>query len=65
MNYLLARTNNQLGICIRMLNDEGFDELMIKSVKNAAAHRMEVRVYINVSAEQFAKLEARYQTLIM
>lgn len=35
MKSFLAKSDRQLGICIRMLNDEGFNDLMIHSEKNA------------------------------
>ena len=46
MKSFLAKSDRQLGICIRMLNDEGFNDLMIHSEKNAKS-RMEIRVYID------------------
>lgn len=63
MEFFLAKSDRQLGICIRMLNDEGFYDLMIHSEKNAK-NRMEIRVYINVDKEVYDRLEKRYLTLI-
>lgn len=44
MKSFLAKSDRQLGICIRMLNDEGFYRLTIESSKNSKS-RMEVRVF--------------------
>lgn len=33
MKSFLAKSDRQLGICIRMLNDEGYYDLMIHSEK--------------------------------
>lgn len=35
MEYLLARSDRQLGICLRMLYDEGYKGLVVESVINA------------------------------
>ena len=35
MESFLAKSDRQLGICIRMLNDEGFSDLSIHSETNA------------------------------
>lgn len=63
MDYFLARSDRQLGICIRMLHGEGFDKLIIESEKNAN-NRMEFHVYINTNEERFARLQERYQMMI-
>lgn len=63
MESFLAKSDRQLGICIRMLNDEGFYDLMIHSEKNAK-NRMEVLVYIQTDAETHERLLKRYLTLI-
>ena len=63
MESFLAKSDRQLGICIRMLNDEGFYDLMIHSEKNAK-NRMEVLVYIQTDEETHERLLKRYLTLI-
>lgn len=63
MDYFLAKSDRQLGICIRMLNDEGFDKLIVRSEKNAN-NRMEFHVYISTTAERLSRLQERYQTMI-
>lgn len=63
MDYFLAKSDRQLGICIRMLNDEGLTILSVESVKNAN-NRMEFHVCIDTSEERFARLNARYKTMI-
>lgn len=35
MEYLLAKSDRQLGICLRMLYDEGYKGLVVESVINA------------------------------
>lgn len=63
MKSFLAKSDRQLGICIRMLNDEGFNDLMIHSEKNAKS-RMEIRVYIDTDVNTYERLLKRYLTLI-
>lgn len=63
MEYLLAKSDRQLGICIRMLNDEGYYDLMIHSEKNAK-NRMEILVYIKADEDTYERLLNRYLTLI-
>ena len=45
MEYLLARSDRQLGICLRMLYDEGYKGLVVESVINAK-NRMEFHVKV-------------------
>lgn len=63
MESFLAKSDRQLGICIRMLNDEGFYRLAIESSKNSKS-RMEVRVFIETDEETYERLLKRYLTLI-
>lgn len=63
MNYFLAKTDHQLGTCIRMLRDEGINDILLRHGMNSR-NRIEFYVYVNVSDERFEKLNARYQTLI-
>ena len=63
MEYLLANSDRQLGIGIRMLHDEGYKRLVIESVINAK-NRMEFRIYVDAAADVVERLNARYQTLI-
>ena len=63
MKSFLAKSDRQLGICIRMLNDEGFYDLLIHSEKNAKS-RMEIRVYIDTDVNTYERLLKRYLTLI-
>ncbi len=63
MESFLAKSDRQLGICIRMLNDEGFYRLTIESSKNSKS-RMEVRVFIETDEETYERLLKRYLTLI-
>ena len=63
MEYLLARSDRQLGICLRMLYDEGYKNLVVESEINAK-NRMEFRIYVDAAADVVERLNARYQTLI-
>lgn len=63
MKSFLAKSDKQLGICIRMLNDEGYYDLMIHSEKNAK-NRMEIFVYIKADEDTYERLLNRYLTLI-
>ena len=61
--YLLAKSDRQLGICLRMLYDEGYRGLVVESVINAK-NRMEFHVKVMADEDKMAKLNDRYQTLI-
>ncbi len=63
MECLLAKSDRQLGIGMRMLHDEGYKKLVIESVINAK-NRMEFLIYVDVDADTMERLNARYQTLI-
>ena len=63
LEYLLAKSDRQLGICLRMLYDEGYKGLVVESVINAK-NRMEFHVKVTADQERMAKLNDRYQTLI-
>ena len=55
--------DRQLGICLRMLYDEGYKGLVVESVINAK-NRMEFHVKVMADEDKMAKLNDRYQTLI-
>lgn len=63
MECLLAKSDRQLGIGMRMLHDEGYNKLVIESVINAK-NRMEFYIYVDTDADTMERLNARYQTLI-
>ena len=63
MEYLLAKSDRQLGIGIRMLHDEGYKRLVVDSVINAK-NRMEFHIYVDADVDTMERLNARYQTLI-
>lgn len=63
MECLLAKSDRQLGIGMRMLHDEGYKKLVIESVINAK-NRMEFLIYVDVDADTMERLNTRYQTLI-
>lgn len=63
IEYLLAKSDRQLGICLRMLYDEGYKGLVVESVINAK-NRMEFHVKVMADEDEMAKLNDRYQTLI-
>ena len=61
---LLAKSDHQLGMCLRMLYAEGIHgPLPVHSVKNEKG-KMEFLVTVPVDDAQFEVLERRYQTLI-
>ena len=76
MECLLAKSDRQLGICLRMLYDEGYKNLVVESVINAKnrmefhvkvmadQERMEFHVRVRADEDKLAKLNDRYQTLI-
>ena len=53
MECLLAKSDRQLGIGMRMLHDEGYKKLVIESVINAK-NRMEFLIYVDVDADTIA-----------
>ena len=63
MECLLAKSDRQLGIGMRMLHDEGYKKLVIESVINAK-NRMEFLIYVDIDADTMERLNTRYQTLI-
>ena len=63
MECLLAKSDRQLGIGMRMLHDEGYNKLVVESVMNAK-NRMEFHIYVDTDADTMERLNARYQTLI-
>lgn len=61
---LLAKSDHQLGVCLRMLYAEGlYGPLKVHSEKNAKG-KMEFHVILPVDDAQFEVLQRRYQTLI-
>ena len=61
---LLAKSDHQLGMCLRMLYAEGIrSSIPVHSAKNEKG-KMELLVTVPVDDAQFEVLERRYQTLI-
>ena len=61
---LLAKSDHQLGMCLRMLYAEGIrGPLPVHSAKNEKG-KMEFFVTVPVDDAQFEVLERRYQTMI-
>lgn len=61
---LLAKSDHQLGMCLRMLYAEGIrSSIPVHSAKNEKG-KMEFLVTMPVDDAQFEVLERRYQTLI-
>ena len=61
---LLAKSDHQLGMCLRMLYAEGIrSSIPVHSAKNEKG-KMEFLVTVPVDDAQFEVLERRYQTLI-
>lgn len=62
MDYFLATSNKQLGICLRMLYAEGIQGL-VKTVQNPKG-KIEFHIKINATEEVFKMLKDRYEILI-
>ena len=63
MNYFLATSNKQLGICLRMLYAENGIQGFVETVENQKG-KIEFRISINATEEVFKMLKARYKILI-
>lgn len=64
MHELLARSDRQLGMCLRMLYDEGLPgPLELQSAINSKG-RMEFRVMLPVDDAKFEQLKKRFETMI-
>lgn len=64
MHELLARSDRQLGMCLRMLYDEGLPgPLELKSAINSKG-RMEFRVMLPVDDAKFEQLKKCFETMI-
>lgn len=64
MHELLAKSDRQLGMCLRMLYDEGLrGSLELESAINSKG-KMEFRVVVPVEDTEFEKLKKRFETMI-
>lgn len=61
MHYFLAKTDRQLGICLRMLYAEGIAHCDVETVLNAK-HKIEFHITI-AETEPFEQLNAHYEML--
>ncbi len=64
MNYLNAKTDKQLGMCLRMLYAEGITEMIVKPLLNEK-HKVEFHVVLDVEESEFNTLKNRYETLTL
>lgn len=65
MHELLAKSDRQLGMCLRMLYDEGMPgPLKIHSEINSKG-KMEFHVILPVEDEKFERLKKRFETMIL
>ena len=62
MHELLAKSDRQLGMCLRMLYDEGMPKLDIHSEINDKG-KMEFHVLLPVDDETFERLRKRFETM--
>lgn len=62
MNYLLATSDKQLGICLRMLYAERIQPI-VQTVMNGKG-KIEFRIRVAADEDKFAMLEERYRVLI-
>lgn len=64
MHELLAKSDRQLGMCLRMLYDEGMSgPLDIHSEINDKG-KMEFHVLLPVDDETFERLQKRFETMV-
>lgn len=63
MHELLAKSDRQLGMCLRMLYDEGMPRLDLHSEINDKG-KMEFHVLLPVGDETFERLQKRFETMI-
>lgn len=63
MHELLAKSDRQLGMCLRMLYNEGLSSLDLHSEINAKG-KMEFHVLLPVDDETFERLKKRFETMI-
>ena len=64
MHELLAKSDHQLGMCLRMLYAEGLSSLDIHSEINQKG-KMEFHVLLPVDDETFERLQERFENLIL
>ena len=65
MNYILAKNDKQLGMCLRMLFDDGLTEVVVHPIMNKQ-HKVEFRVILdNVEEDRFERLRECYEMLIL
>lgn len=62
MHELLAKSDRQLGMCLRMLYDEGMPHLDLHSEINDKG-KMEFHVLLPVDDETFERLQKRFETM--
>lgn len=62
MHELLAKSDRQLGMCLRMLYDEGMPKLDLHSEINDKG-KMEFHVLLPVDDETFERLQKRFETM--
>ena len=61
--YFLAKTDRQLGTCLRMLLAAGIADSELKVVENEK-EKLEYHICIEADDATFATLKKRYETLI-
>lgn len=62
MNYILAKNDRQLGVCLRILFPEQ-KHFKINPVINEHG-KMEFQVYVDLNQERFEHYQNAFQTLI-
>ena len=62
MHELLAKSDRQLGMCLRMLYDGGMPRLDLNSEINDKG-KMEFHVLLPVDDETFERLQKRFETM--
>ena len=62
MHELLAKSDRQLGMCLRMLYDEGMPGPL--DVHSEIKCKMEFYVLLPVDDETFERLQKRFETMV-
>ena len=63
MHELLAKSDRQLGMCLRMVYDEGMSKLDLHS-EISDKGKMEFHVLLPVDDETFERLQKRFETMV-
>ncbi len=63
MHSFYAKSDKQLGVCLRMLNAEGISRVSVESNLNSR-DRTEYFIWVKLSQKRYAELNERYKYMI-